>query len=70
VTVRTPDGREQELTWDRLVLAPGSVTRTFDIPGLTEHAHGLKNLTEAVYLRDHVRSVSASRPTSSECSRG
>jgi NADH dehydrogenase len=40
--------------WDRLVLAPGSVTRTYDIPGLAEHAVGLKNLAEAAYLRDHV----------------
>ncbi|MGF7237001.1 MAG: NAD(P)/FAD-dependent oxidoreductase [Frankia sp.] len=40
--------------WDRLVLAPGAITRTFDIPGLVEHAVGLKNLAEAAYLRDHV----------------
>jgi NADH:quinone reductase (non-electrogenic) len=25
--------RRYELSWDRLVLAPGSVTRLFDIPG-------------------------------------
>ncbi len=42
------------LGWDRLVLAPGAITRTFDIPGLAEHAVGLKNLAEAAYLRDHV----------------
>ena len=40
--------------YDRLILAPGSVTRTFDIPGLIEHGRGNKNLAEAVYLRDHV----------------
>ncbi|WP_046469282.1 NAD(P)/FAD-dependent oxidoreductase [Allosalinactinospora lopnorensis] len=40
--------------YDRLVLAPGSLTRVFDIPGLTEHAFGNKNLAEAVVLRDHV----------------
>ncbi|AJE81262.1 MULTISPECIES: NAD(P)/FAD-dependent oxidoreductase [Streptomyces] len=40
--------------YDHLVLAPGSVTRTFDIPGLTEHAQGMKTLAEAAYLRDHV----------------
>ncbi|MEW1720037.1 NAD(P)/FAD-dependent oxidoreductase [Streptomyces sp. NPDC093109] len=40
--------------YDHLVLAPGSVTRTFDIPGLTEHARGMKTLAEAAYLRDHV----------------
>jgi NADH dehydrogenase len=40
--------------YDRLVLAPGSLTRVFDIPGLTEHGFGNKNLAEAVVLRDHV----------------
>ncbi|KUN86076.1 NAD(P)/FAD-dependent oxidoreductase [Streptomyces griseoruber] len=40
--------------YDYIVLAPGSVTRTFDIPGLTEHAFGMKTLAEAAYVRDHV----------------
>jgi NADH dehydrogenase len=48
-----PTEVHQEL-WDRLVLAPGSVTRQFDIPGVPEHARGLKTLVEAVYLRDHL----------------
>ncbi|MFI6519639.1 NAD(P)/FAD-dependent oxidoreductase [Spirillospora sp. NPDC050679] len=48
------DGKRVAVHYDRLVLAPGSVTRTFDIPGLKEHGHGMKNLAEAVYLRDHV----------------
>ncbi|RCV52624.1 NAD(P)/FAD-dependent oxidoreductase [Marinitenerispora sediminis] len=46
-----------ELTYepyDRLLLAPGSLTRVFDIPGLTEYGFGNKNLAEAVVLRDHV----------------
>src|SRR5919112_6230531 len=44
----------REVGWDRLVLAPGGVTRTFPIPGLAEKARGLKALGEAMYLRDHV----------------
>ncbi|MFE8006965.1 NAD(P)/FAD-dependent oxidoreductase [Streptomyces sp. NPDC057418] len=40
--------------YDRLVLAAGSVTRTFDIPGLVENARGMKTLAEAAYVRDHV----------------
>lgn len=40
--------------YDQLVLAPGSVTRTFDIPGLVDNARGLKTLAEAAYIRDHV----------------
>ncbi|MFJ2867910.1 NAD(P)/FAD-dependent oxidoreductase [Kitasatospora sp. NPDC087314] len=42
------------LKYDYLVLAPGSVTRTFDIPGLTDYARGMKTLAEAAYVRDHV----------------
>ena len=49
-----PEGRSRNLSWDRLVLTPGSVTRLFDIPGLAEHARGLKSTAEAVYLRDHL----------------
>ncbi|MFJ6216907.1 NAD(P)/FAD-dependent oxidoreductase [Streptomyces sp. NPDC092296] len=40
--------------YDYLVLAPGSITRTFDIPGLNEYARGMKTLAEAAYIRDHV----------------
>jgi NADH:ubiquinone reductase (H+-translocating) len=45
--------RSCELSWDRLVLTPGSVTRLFDIPGLAHYARGLKSTAEALYLRDH-----------------
>ncbi len=47
-------GGAGDLPYDRLLLAPGSVTRLLDIPGLAEHAIGLKTVTEALYLRDHV----------------
>jgi NADH:ubiquinone reductase (H+-translocating) len=53
-TLRRLDGSDHELAWDRLVLAPGGVTRTFSIPGVAEHGLGLKTLAEAAYLRDHV----------------
>ncbi|WP_041783610.1 NAD(P)/FAD-dependent oxidoreductase [Mycolicibacterium chubuense] len=49
-----PEDRSRRLTWDRLVLTPGSVTRLFDIPGLATYARGLKSPAEALYLRDHV----------------
>jgi NADH dehydrogenase len=48
------DQRSRSLSWDRLVLTPGSVTRLFDIPGLAQYARGLKSPAEALYLRDHV----------------
>lgn len=43
-----------QLSWDRLVLTLGSVTRTFSTPGVAEHALGLKTLVEATYIHDHV----------------
>jgi NADH dehydrogenase len=46
--------RPRSMSWDRLVLTPGSVTRLFDVPGLPAHARGLKTAAEALYLRDHV----------------
>src|SRR5918911_3445598 len=48
------DGTRREVGWNRLVLAPGAVTRTFPIPGLEEKARGFKTLAEALYLRDHI----------------
>ncbi|MFJ9556569.1 NAD(P)/FAD-dependent oxidoreductase [Nocardiopsis sp. NPDC101807] len=54
VLVRRPTGELAPVRYDRLVLAPGGLTRAFDIPGLTEHAYGAKTLAEAVLLRDHV----------------
>ncbi|MFJ3234419.1 NAD(P)/FAD-dependent oxidoreductase [Streptomyces sp. NPDC086787] len=52
--IRTITDETVNERYDYLVLAPGSVTRTFDIPGLTEHAFGMKTLAEAAYIRDHV----------------
>ena len=52
--VRPSNAPERVLGWDRLVLAPGGVTRSFPIPGLAERARGFKSLGEALYLRDHV----------------
>ncbi|MEU1691607.1 NAD(P)/FAD-dependent oxidoreductase [Streptomyces hirsutus] len=52
--IRSITGRIVNEPYDYIVLTPGSVTRTFDIPGLTEHAFGMKTLAEAAYIRDHV----------------
>ncbi len=54
VSVRSMEGTRRDERYDRLVLTPGSVTRQFDTPGVAEHAHGLKSLVEATYLRDHL----------------
>ena len=52
--VRTSDGLEQRLAWDRLVLNPGSVTNTFGTAGVDEYAHGFKTIAEAIYLRERM----------------
>ncbi|WP_245664971.1 NAD(P)/FAD-dependent oxidoreductase [Nocardia sienata] len=54
VTVTSEHHAPRELSWDRLVLTPGSVTRLFDIPGLPEHGRGLKTVAEALYLREQL----------------
>lgn len=53
LTYCDPEERSHSMSWDRLVLTPGSVTRLFDVPGLARHARGLKTTAEALYLRDH-----------------
>ncbi|MFC5218497.1 NAD(P)/FAD-dependent oxidoreductase [Streptomyces coerulescens] len=52
--IRTITDKLLNEPYDYIVLAPGSITRTFDIPGLTDNAYGMKTLAEAAYLRDHV----------------
>lgn len=42
------------MTYDELVLAPGSISRTLPVPGLAEHGIGFKTVEEAIALRNHV----------------
>ncbi len=42
------------IRYDDLVLAGGAVTNSFGIPGVDEHAFGLKSLADATALRSHV----------------
>jgi NADH dehydrogenase len=50
------EGPEQEIAYDVVVVAPGSVVRTLPIPGLAEQGIGFKSVAEAIYLRNHVLS--------------
>ncbi|MEU3188853.1 NAD(P)/FAD-dependent oxidoreductase [Streptomyces sp. NPDC006923] len=43
-----------DITYDELVLAPGSVSRTLPVPGLADHGIGFKSVEEAIGLRNHV----------------
>lgn len=43
--------------YDYLIVAAGSVTNTFQLPGLETYAFGLKSLGDAVVLRNHILKV-------------
>lgn len=53
VEVQSDAGRIA-ISYEQLVIALGSVTRTPPVPGLREHALGLKDLGDAIRLRNHV----------------
>src|SRR5439155_3592311 len=53
-TVQPIVGPPREVSYDHIVVAPGSVSRTLPIPGLREYAVGFKTIGEAIYLRNHV----------------
>ncbi len=52
--VKRIDGEELELSYDHMIVALGSVSRTLPVPGLAEHGIGLKSLADAVALRNQV----------------
>ena len=54
VGVTGHSGESETLDYDHLVLAPGSISRSLPIPGLSEHAVGFKSLADAIYLRNQV----------------
>src|SRR4051794_34644211 len=54
IQVRGAEGKVEDLTYDQLVIALGSVSRTLPVPGLAEHGLGFKSLPEAIELRNHV----------------
>jgi NADH dehydrogenase len=43
-----------ELEYDHLVLALGSITNFYGLPGLAEHALTMKSLGDAIHLRNHM----------------
>ncbi|TDV49952.1 NAD(P)/FAD-dependent oxidoreductase [Actinophytocola oryzae] len=45
---------DELVPYDHLVLAVGSVPHSFNLPGVSDHAWTLKNLTDATRLRNHV----------------
>jgi NADH dehydrogenase len=53
VRVATEDG-VLPVSYSRLVIAIGAVSRVLPIPGLREHGLGFKDLADAIHLRNHV----------------
>ncbi|GAA1206741.1 NAD(P)/FAD-dependent oxidoreductase [Prauserella alba] len=49
-----PEGNAGSLSFDRLVLAAGSVNKLLPIPGVAKYGHGFRGVPEALYFRDHV----------------
>src|SRR4051794_31552815 len=49
-----PGDRVEDLSYDQLVVALGSVSRTLPVPGLEAHALGFKSLPDAIALRNRV----------------
>lgn len=54
VTVRPAGGREYPVGYDIIAVTAGAVTRTLAIPGVTDHAIGMKHVEEAVAIRDRL----------------
>src|ERR1700749_5047804 len=54
VELRAQSGSAETVSYDQLLLALGSVSRTLPIPGLTEHAVGFKGLADAIWLRNRI----------------
>ncbi|MEJ2865860.1 NAD(P)/FAD-dependent oxidoreductase [Actinomycetospora flava] len=54
--VSLPDGGTREISYDVLVVAPGTAPRRLPIPGLEERALPFRSVTDALALREHVLS--------------
>jgi NADH dehydrogenase len=48
------EGEPRSISYDVIVVAPGSIARTLPIPGLAERGIGFKTVAEAIYLRNQV----------------
>ena len=49
---RSQIGKDEELRYDQLIIALGSVSRVLSLPGLAEHGLGFKTIAEATALRN------------------
>src|SRR5262245_11629813 len=54
VFVTTAEGVRREVPYDQLIVALGSISRVMPVPGLREYGVGLKTLSDAIALRNHI----------------
>jgi NADH:ubiquinone reductase (H+-translocating) len=54
IRVESIEGSAEELRYDQLIIALGSVSRTLPVPGLAEHGIGFKSLPDAIELRNRL----------------
>jgi NADH dehydrogenase len=54
VSYTDPEGGAGKMGYHRLVIAVGSVNKLLPVPGVARYAHGFRNISEALYLRDHI----------------
>ena len=48
------EGQRATLDYDQVLLTTGSVNKLLPIPGVAQHAHGFRDIAEALFLRDHL----------------
>lgn len=68
VNKKKKKGKMFELKWDKLVIAVGCYSQTFNTPGVREHAYFLKDVGDARKIRNRLLSCfeTAALPTTSE----
>ncbi|MFF5297010.1 NAD(P)/FAD-dependent oxidoreductase [Paractinoplanes globisporus] len=54
VSYTDPEGGTGKIGYHRLVISVGSVNKLLPVPGVAQYAHGFRNISEALYLRDHI----------------
>ena len=54
--IEVPGLKPYKETYDQIIVTAGAVSRTFPIPGVAEEAIGLKNIEEAIEVRNRILS--------------
>lgn len=68
LTMSASRDREFDVRYDKVLIAPGTVNNTFNVPGVTEHAYFLKKVRDAQVIHNRISEMfeMASIPTISE----